>query len=126
MARIEIRPEEEGRIVVKIPYDPSLVAKIKGIPGRRWHPADKQWSVPAYPPTDLIGAVRNGLEIRGYRLQRSISHHIFNWSQFSHWRLTLMRTPVDHGRAANMPVHAPIASLTPRNPFGVRGPLDVM
>lgn len=22
MARIEIRPEEEGRIVVKIPYDP--------------------------------------------------------------------------------------------------------
>jgi len=26
------------------PYDPHLVTKIKTIEGRKWHPAEKQWS----------------------------------------------------------------------------------
>ncbi|HID87208.1 MAG TPA: integrase, partial [Anaerolineae bacterium] len=29
-----------------LPYAPERVAKIKTIPGRRWHPEEKYWTVP--------------------------------------------------------------------------------
>ena len=45
-ARIEIMPGEPGRLLVRIPYSPERVAKIKTISGRRWHPDMKRWSVP--------------------------------------------------------------------------------
>lgn len=47
MAQITIRPGEEGRIEVIVPYNSALVAKVKTVRGRRWHPEEKLWSVPA-------------------------------------------------------------------------------
>jgi len=44
MARIEISNDPSGRITISFPYDPLLVAKVKTIDGRRWHPEEKHWS----------------------------------------------------------------------------------
>ena len=49
MEPIVVRPGEPGRLVVLFPYSPERVAKIKSVPGRRWHSADKHWSVPDQP-----------------------------------------------------------------------------
>ena len=35
-----------GKIAVTFPYSPDFVAKVKGIPGHRWHPGDKSWRFP--------------------------------------------------------------------------------
>jgi len=43
---IRIRAGDEGEIIVVLPYAPERVEKIKGIPGRRWHPEGKYWTVP--------------------------------------------------------------------------------
>jgi integron integrase len=43
---IRIGPGEAGWLVVRLPYSPEGVAKIKAIPGRRWHPEGKYWTVP--------------------------------------------------------------------------------
>lgn len=34
------------RISVMFPYDEKVIASLKTIPGHRWHPKEKQWSVP--------------------------------------------------------------------------------
>lgn len=44
---VRIEPAEDGRLLVRFPYSPESVAKIKTIPGREWHPELKAWSVPA-------------------------------------------------------------------------------
>lgn len=49
---ITIRPDN-GRLLVLFPYSQELVAKIKTIPGRRWHQDDKCWSVPDEPDTRI-------------------------------------------------------------------------
>lgn len=36
IAPIVIRPGKEGRLIAVWPYSPERVAKIKGVPGRRW------------------------------------------------------------------------------------------
>ena len=46
MAYIQIYRSGKGRIKMVLPYDPELIAKIKTIPGQRWHPEEKCWSVP--------------------------------------------------------------------------------
>ena len=46
MGRINISNDPSGRIIVSFPYDPVLVARVKTIDGRRWHPAEKHWSFP--------------------------------------------------------------------------------
>ena len=33
-------------IIIKFPYNPSYIAKIKTIKGYKWHPEEKYWSVP--------------------------------------------------------------------------------
>jgi site-specific recombinase XerD len=43
---IEILPGENGRLIVRFPYTPQLVATIRRCPGRHWHARDKRWSVP--------------------------------------------------------------------------------
>ena len=43
---IQIKSGEAERLKLLIPYDATWVAKIKAIPGRRWHPKEKCWSVP--------------------------------------------------------------------------------
>ncbi|MBI4530103.1 MAG: hypothetical protein HY709_01155 [Candidatus Latescibacteria bacterium] len=45
MAVVRIGKKEPGRISVVVPYDPKLVAKIKEVEGRRWHPEEKVWTV---------------------------------------------------------------------------------
>ena len=46
-AAIRVRPGDNGRLIVVLPYTPERVEKIKTIPGRRWHPEEKYWTVPA-------------------------------------------------------------------------------
>lgn len=36
---------EKNRIKVTFPYSPDLIKKIKTIPGRRWHPEEKCWTI---------------------------------------------------------------------------------
>lgn len=43
---IRIEPAERDRIIVRFPYTPEYVAKIRTVPGRRWHPDQKHWTVP--------------------------------------------------------------------------------
>lgn len=43
---IIIKPGEAGRLIVVLPYNPEPVAKIKTIPGRRWHQEERYWTVP--------------------------------------------------------------------------------
>ena len=66
MARIQISNDPSGRIIVSFPYDPLLVAKVKTIDGRRWHPAEKHWSFrnnPS-PPYRWGRSVRLATEVR--------------------------------------------------------------
>jgi integrase/recombinase XerD len=46
-ALVEIRGTEDGRLGVHIPYDKELVSILRNIPGRRWDPEKKRWSLPA-------------------------------------------------------------------------------
>jgi len=46
MARIQISNDPSGRIILSFPYDHLLVAKVKTIDGRRWHPVGKRRSFP--------------------------------------------------------------------------------
>ncbi len=46
MAEVNISKDLYGRIVVSFHYDPFLIAKIKTIEGRKWHPVEKHWSFP--------------------------------------------------------------------------------
>jgi integron integrase len=45
-APIVIRPGNEGRLIVLLPYSPERVAKIKTVAGRRWHRTEQYWTVP--------------------------------------------------------------------------------
>lgn len=45
MATVHIRPGEPGRLIVQFLYSPERVAKIKSVPGRRWHSGEKYWTV---------------------------------------------------------------------------------
>lgn len=33
-------------IVIKFPYNPDYIAKIKAVKGYRWHPDKRYWSIP--------------------------------------------------------------------------------
>jgi integron integrase len=46
-APIRVEPGEAGRLIVRLPYTPERVAKIKTVDGRRWHGPEKYWSIPA-------------------------------------------------------------------------------
>jgi integrase/recombinase XerD len=43
---IGLRPTEDGRVLVSFPFDRDIVVRIKSIPGRRYHPSHKRWSIP--------------------------------------------------------------------------------
>lgn len=47
MGVVKVNKDSSGRMVVSFPYDPQLVARIKTIPGHRWHPAEKHRSFPS-------------------------------------------------------------------------------
>lgn len=44
--QVQLEPTRENRLIVRFPYSPDRVAKIKTIPGRRWHDRERYWSVP--------------------------------------------------------------------------------
>jgi len=48
---IKIRKGESGRVTVTFPFNPTYVAKIKTVEGRRWHPEGKYWS---FPPDNAV------------------------------------------------------------------------
>lgn len=43
---LQIEPGEPGRLIVRVPWTPGRVAKIKSVGGRRWHPQEQYWTVP--------------------------------------------------------------------------------
>jgi hypothetical protein len=43
---ITISQNKSGRLTVAFPYNPEFVAKVKTVPGYKWHPAEKHWSFP--------------------------------------------------------------------------------
>lgn len=45
-AKIRISPGEPGRLIVRLPYTPERVDKIRTIPGRHWDAEAKSWTVP--------------------------------------------------------------------------------
>lgn len=86
---IQIRPLEPDRLLIVLPgFIAELVDRIRRIPGRRWHPEHRAWSVPRRPDTiprlradlsgyhlalhlaiaddDLLGSVQRELRVRGY------------------------------------------------------------
>ena len=46
MAGVEISPGKPGQLVVKFEYSEAAVAAIKQVPGRRWNPEGKFWTIP--------------------------------------------------------------------------------
>lgn len=49
MESIRVLPGTPGRLVVRFPYSPDAVMRIKSIWGRRWHVEQKFWTVPDKP-----------------------------------------------------------------------------
>jgi integrase/recombinase XerD len=49
MGTIQVTPGKPGRLIVRFGYSPQRVAAIKAVPGRRWHPEEKYWTVPHTP-----------------------------------------------------------------------------
>jgi hypothetical protein len=58
---------DAGRAQLAFPYDPAMVDRVRGIPGRRWVKATKVWSVPVDPATlpHLQQLVAEGFEVVG-------------------------------------------------------------
>lgn len=46
---IQVLRGGEGRLIVRLPYTPERLAKMRTVPGRRWHPAEGFWTVPNAP-----------------------------------------------------------------------------
>ena len=53
---------------IRFPYDPELIAIIKNIPGRRWVPESKNWTI----PLDKLGFLINALEGTVYEHQLNV------------------------------------------------------
>jgi len=61
---VRISSGGDGRLWVEFRYSAAMVDKIKSIPGRRWHPEQKSWSVPAEPGmVERLRALFHGEEI---------------------------------------------------------------
>jgi integrase/recombinase XerD len=51
MGTIQVTTGESGQLIIRFPYSPERVAAIRAVPGRRWHPEEKYWTVPHSPET---------------------------------------------------------------------------
>ncbi len=61
---ISLSSDPSGSIKATFPYKPEVVAKLRTIKARQWHPEDKYWSFPAYEAAlDELLAVLAGEEI---------------------------------------------------------------
>lgn len=43
---VEIRYSNGGLVRVKYPFNEAVVSIIRGIPGRKWHAAEREWTIP--------------------------------------------------------------------------------
>jgi integron integrase len=43
----DITPGPDGRLIVRFAYSQERLALVKAVPGRRWHPDGKYWSIPS-------------------------------------------------------------------------------
>lgn len=68
MENPSVQAGEPGRLIVRFPYSPERAAKIKSVPGRRWHQDEKVWSVPDEPGAegDILSRVRAAARARHY------------------------------------------------------------
>lgn len=58
MATVLLEKDDKSKISIRFDYRPELVAKIKEIKGRSWHPEKKYWTVPDNESTlDLLCAI---------------------------------------------------------------------
>ncbi len=46
MARVKIEAGKSGRVIIRVPYNPELISKIKSVEGREWNSEEKYWTVP--------------------------------------------------------------------------------
>jgi len=51
MGTVQITPGESGQLIIRFPYSPERVAAVRAVPGRRWHPEEKYWTIPHSPKT---------------------------------------------------------------------------
>jgi integrase/recombinase XerD len=51
MGTVQITPGESGQLIIRFPYSPERVAAVRAVPGRRWHPEEKYWTIPYSPKT---------------------------------------------------------------------------
>jgi hypothetical protein len=58
-----------NQIIIRTPYNASLVDEIKSLPGRRWNDDIKAWSVPAEHETSVREIVRQYFQIEGEESQ---------------------------------------------------------
>lgn len=42
---VEIRPGPPGRLIVRAPYHPEIVFRMKTVPEREWDRMEKHWTV---------------------------------------------------------------------------------
>ena len=47
--------EDRRHLIIRFPFNQYLVDEVKGITGRRWDPAKKQWRVPAHKAEEVFG-----------------------------------------------------------------------
>ncbi len=75
MDLLRIEHGEPGRLIVRFRFSPEGLAKIKGIPGRRWHAEGKFWSVPAGDGAeDRLRALFSPPPIHGDSLEEKARH----------------------------------------------------
>jgi hypothetical protein len=51
MGTVQITPGDSGQLIIRFPYSPERVAAVRAVPGRRWHPEEKYWTIPYSPKT---------------------------------------------------------------------------
>ncbi len=57
------------QLIIRCPYNASLVEEIRSIPGRRWNPDMKAWAVPAGSEQQVRELVRQFFQIEGEESQ---------------------------------------------------------
>lgn len=70
---IQVLRGGEGRLIVRVPFTPERLAKMRTLPGRRWHAAEGFWTVPDAPdmPAALVALFKGETVEVGPGLRRS-------------------------------------------------------
>lgn len=94
-ARTVTVDEGEGVARIAFRYNSQLVAAVKQLPGRRWQPAAKQWTVPlAY-----AAAVLRFAEDHGFAVDAALADHAGDTPADDQTPAVSLPVDVDHGNA---------------------------